>query len=136
MFLKPFFLIVVIAVSNRDRLGASAAAFAAGGGAAVMAQNKSWKKCPTDEREKFLRNVMDFMTNAFSSSNRTQMLTFLFNGENAGLTNEQRVAKWQFILMDISRDKVLTRHKIAVGARNHGYILINFQQPDCAQFRT
>ena len=83
MFLKPFFLIVVIAVSNRDRLGASAAAFAAGGGAAVMAQNKSWKKCPTDEREKFLRNVMDFMTNAFSSSNRTQMLTFLFNGENA-----------------------------------------------------
>ena len=106
MFLKPFFLIVVIAVSNRDRLGASAAAFAAGGGAAVMAQNKSWKKCPTDEREKFLRNVMDFMTNAFSSSNRTQMLTFLFNGENAGLTNEQRVAKWQFILMDINRDKV------------------------------
>ena len=71
-----------------------------------MAQNKSWKKCPSDEREKFLRNVMDFMTNAFSSSNRTQMLTFLFNGENAGLTNEQRVAKWQFILMDINRDKV------------------------------
>ena len=86
-------------------MGASAAAFAAGGGA-VMAQKKLWKKCPSDEREKFLRNVMDFMTNAFSSSNRTQTLTFLFNGENAALTNEQRVAKWQFILMDINRDKV------------------------------
>ena len=40
---------------------------------------------------------MDFMTNAFSSSNRTQMLTFLFNGENAAFTNEQLVAEWQFI---------------------------------------
>ena len=96
---------VLIAVSNRGWLDALAPAFAAGE-AAVMARKKSWKKCPSDEREKFLRNVMDFMTNAFSSSNRTQMLTFLFNGENAGLTNEQRVAKWQFILMDINRDKV------------------------------
>ena len=51
-------------------MGASAAAFAAGGGA-VMAQNKSWKKWPSDEREKFLRNMMDFMTNAFSSSNKS-----------------------------------------------------------------
>ena len=62
-----------------------------------MAQKKLWKKCPSDEREKFLRNMMDFMTNAFSSSNRTQMLTFLFNGENAAFTNEQLVAEWQFI---------------------------------------
>ena len=76
-----------------------------------MAQKNSWKKCPSDEREKFLRNVMDFMTNAFSSSNRTQMLTFLFNGENAGLTNEQRVAKWQFIIMDINRDKVRGKYQ-------------------------
>ena len=91
-------------------MGASAAAFAAGGGA-VMAQNKSWKKCPSEKREKFLRNMMDFMTNAFSSSNRTQMLTFLFNGENAGLTNEQRVAKWQFIIMDINRDKVRGKYQ-------------------------
>ena len=126
---------VLIAVSNGGWLDALAPAFAAGE-AAVMARKKSWKKCPSDKREKFLRNVMDFMTNAFSSSNRTQTLTFLFNGEIMGLTNEQRAAKWQFILMDISRDKVLTRQKIAVWARNHGYILINFQQPDCAQFRT
>ena len=34
------------------------------------------------------------------------MLTFLFNEENAALTSEQRVAKWQFIVMDINRDKV------------------------------
>ena len=34
------------------------------------------------------------------------MLTFLFNEENAALTSEQRVAKWQFIIMDINRDKV------------------------------
>ena len=93
---------VLIAVSNRGWLDALAPAFAAGE-AAVMARKKSWKKCPSDKREKVLRNVMDFMTNAFSSSNRTQMLTFLFNGEIMGLTNEQRAAKWQFILMDISQ---------------------------------
>ena len=34
------------------------------------------------------------------------MLTFLFNEENAALTSEQRVAKWQFIIMDINHDKV------------------------------
>ena len=81
-----------------------------------MARKKSWKKCPSDEREIFLRNVMDFMINAFSSFNRTQMLTFLLNGENSGLTNEQRVAKWQFILMDINCDKV--RGKVSKRGRN------------------
>ena len=84
-------------------LGASAAAFST----SPTVVQKRWKKCPRPEKELFLRNLMDFMTHGFSSSsNRTQTLTYLFEGANADLTNEQRVAKWQFMLMDVNRDQV------------------------------
>ena len=103
-------------------LGASAAAFSTS-----PTVQKRWKKCPRPEKELFLRNLMDFMTHGFSSSsNRTQTLTYLFEGANADLTNEQRVAKWQFMLMDVNRDQVCSQPKIIQRAAQCYFKTLNF----------
>ena len=68
-------------------------------------EGRSWKKCPQEEKQKFLHNVLDFLTSSFVGSDRIS-LAFLLEGKNAELTLEEKVAKWQFIRMDRNKDGV------------------------------
>ena len=61
-----------------------------------------WKKCPTEAKQKFLNNVIEFLTSAFVGGDRKEY----FVGRNAQLTLEEKVAKWQFIQMDRNKDEV------------------------------
>ena len=67
--------------------------------------SRPWKKCPPREKKNFLQHLMDFMTKAFVGNSRDS-LNSLFRGKNADLTHEERVAKWQFILMDRNKNGV------------------------------
>ena len=67
--------------------------------------SRPWKKCPPREKKNFLQHLMDFMTKAFVGNSRDS-LNSLFRGKNADLSHEERVAKWQFMLMDRNKNGV------------------------------
>ena len=67
--------------------------------------SRPWKKCPPSEKKKFLQHLLDFLTSSFAGSDRTS-LRFLLEGQNADLTLEEKVAKWQFIQMDRNKNNV------------------------------
>lgn len=92
---------------QNGRIGHSLAGhYMSSGGRRV--QSKPWRKCPANEKLNFQRNLMDLMTSVFvrTSPTQTETLKALFEGENANLKIEERVAKWQFMEMDRNKDKV------------------------------
>ena len=66
---------------------------------------KPWKKCPIGQKEKFINNVMEFLTKLFVGGDRKEF--FHENGAYYNLPSlEEKVAKWKFIQMDRNNNGV------------------------------
>ena len=66
---------------------------------------KPWKKCSSEQKEKFINNVMEFLTKLFVGGDRTEF--FHENGAYSKLPSlEEKVAKWKFLDMDRNRNGV------------------------------
>ena len=66
---------------------------------------KPWKKCSAEQKEKFVNNVMEFLTKLFVGGDRTEF--FHENGEYSKLPAlEEKVAKWKFLEMDRNKNGV------------------------------
>lgn len=72
---------------------------------------KPWKKCPEDEKKQFLVHLMDYMTDVMTHTNDSAA-SFLFTGDNADLTIEERVAKWHFYKLDTNRNGAISRKEL------------------------
>jgi len=73
----------------------------------VKAPPKEWKKCGGGKREVFLGKLFEWMTLSVANSTVPYMLD-----SEPDLTLNQRVAKWQFIALDTSRNGFLEKREV------------------------
>ena len=69
-----------------------------------------WSKCEGHKRDKFLRKLFDWMTVSVSNSSVSEV-PYLLNSE-PDLSLNQRLAKWQFIALDVNRNGVLEKREM------------------------
>ena len=64
----------------------------------------TWRKCEGQRREEFLIKLFDWMTQSVANTS-VSSVPYLLNSE-PHLTLNQRLAKWQFIALDVNRNGV------------------------------
>ena len=69
-----------------------------------------WNKCEGGKREEFLSKLFDWMTVSVSNSS-AGAVPYKLNSE-PDLSLNQRLAKWQFIALDVNRNGVLEKKEI------------------------
>lgn len=71
-------------------------------------RRREWKKCEGRKKVVFLARLFEWMTKTMSNSS---VPSYLFESE-PGLTLHQKVAKWQFIVLDVSRNGILEKKEM------------------------
>ena len=67
---------------------------------------KDWKKCPSEEKEKFKIKLMEFLTHVMRQE--TKSTTTLYDNKNTlSVLEQEKVAKWHFNKMDENKDQVI-----------------------------
>jgi len=75
---------------------------------ATIPRRSEWKKCEGKKRTVFLARLFDWMTVKMSNNS---VPSYLFDTE-PGLSLHQKVAKWQFIVLDVSRNGIIEKKEI------------------------
>ena len=66
---------------------------------ALAAEQTAWKKCPTEQKEQFLKNLMIYLT--YIEQKEVSKDT-----SSGSFRNSEAVARWHFRQMDINKDGV------------------------------